>query len=197
MNLPNKITIARMVLTPPFCLLFWLAFTQASKLLSVVMLVFWLIMEYSDIADGQIARKFGLVSDLGKIMDPFSDVISRISYFFLFIQMGFLPAWPLIILFWRELSIVFIRAVLNKAGITLAANKGGKSKAFFYFIVSLLGMFLFVNHSFNFLSPSLLALTIKIAYISFVVATLASVLSFAVYFKGFVNSDYMQKVIKE
>lgn len=191
-----------MAVTPIFYVLFLAAFYSRSssltQALSLFLVVMWLAMELSDILDGYIARKHNLVSDLGKIMDPFSDVISRITYFFLFVQVGFLPAWPLIIIFWRELSIVFIRAVLNKAGITLAANKGGKTKAFFYFAVSLIGMFMLLNAAFFFLpTTAYLTLRLTIAPLFFILAAAASVLSFIVYFIGFIKTDYIQKIIKE
>jgi CDP-diacylglycerol--glycerol-3-phosphate 3-phosphatidyltransferase len=204
MTLPNKITVSRLILTPVFYLLFICTvflrnnnYQAASVTLTFVILVFWIIMEISDIADGHIARKRGLVSDLGKIMDPFSDVISRITYFYLFVQIGFLPAWPLIIIFWRELSITFIRAVLNKNGITLAASSGGKTKAVFYFATSAVGFFLFVNNTLNFLSVQALMITRWVAYISFILSALAAVISFIGYFNGFIKTEYMQKVIKE
>ena len=74
-----------------------------------------------------------LVSDIGKILDPFSDVLSRVTYFICFTAAGLMPLWAMIVIVWREFCIMFIRMVMAKEGTALAARNGGKAKAVFYF----------------------------------------------------------------
>ncbi len=134
MTLPNKITLGRLVLTPLF---FFAFFYTASRNYPMVWMIFlWgvvLISEVSDILDGHIARKRGLVSDIGKVMDPFADVISRVTYFVCYTWVGLMPLWCLMLILWREFSIMFIRIISAKEGVALAAQWGGKIKAGFYF----------------------------------------------------------------
>jgi CDP-diacylglycerol---glycerol-3-phosphate 3-phosphatidyltransferase len=203
MTLPNKLTVSRLYITPIFYLLFLfssrLALGGSLRLSATWLLIaLWLYCEISDIADGAIARKLGLVSDMGKLLDPFADVLSRVTYFALFVQLGWVSFWPLLIIFWRELSITFIRAVIAKNGVAMGASNAGKTKAIFYFITSFLGMFYFVAINY----PSLNRITQNPATLAilnavFILSALASALSFASYFKNFIKTPYMQTFLKE
>lgn len=141
MNWANRITLFRFFLTPLYCVLFYLGFLgpwDLSWALPALWTVF-ILSEISDLADGFVARRFNQVTDLGKLMDPFADVIFRISYLFLFSLQGMIP-WPaVLIILWREFTILFIRMMLIKEGKALAAGVLGKLKAAFYFITGLGG----------------------------------------------------------
>ena len=138
MNLPNTLTVSRIILAPLFFLLLWIPewFSFGMQGFSIAALVVFLLIEASDLADGFIARKYDLVTDLGKVMDPFSDVFSRLTYFVSFLSLGIMhPVFTLIILY-REFSIIFVRMILAQRGIALAAKSGGKLKSVFYFLAS-------------------------------------------------------------
>ena len=76
---------------------------------------------------------------MGKIIDPFADVISRVTYFVCFTFVGMMPLWALMLILWREFCIMFIRMVMAKEGTALAAKWGGKAKAVFYFVSGIFG----------------------------------------------------------
>lgn len=142
MNLPNSLTITRIILAPFVFILLWIPewFAINSLTLTSIAMVMFLFIELTDLADGYLARKLGLVTDLGKLLDPFSDVFSRITYFVTFLAFGILhPIFCLIILY-REFSMVFIRMILAQKGIALAAKSGGKLKSVFYFLASFMAM---------------------------------------------------------
>lgn len=136
MTLPNKLTLVRIVLSPVFFILFmvYIRLPEQSFLLLAALWIVLLMSELTDFLDGHIARSRNLVSDMGKQLDPFSDVICRVTYFVCFAFTGLMPLWALIIIIWREYSIMFIRNVMAKEGEALAARSGGKLKAVVYFI---------------------------------------------------------------
>lgn len=142
MNLPNKITIARIIMSPVFFVLFFLPeWTGMFKAVSV--LVLWAVFiasEISDLMDGYIARKYNLVGDLGKVLDPFADVISRMTYFVCFTGAGIMPIWVLMVILYREFGVSFIRMMVSKQGVALAARMTGKLKAWLYAIGGILGL---------------------------------------------------------
>lgn len=143
MNLPNILTSTRLLLAPVY---FLLAFAPrwwgAAELpVYIALVVIFIYIELTDIADGYIARKKNLVTDLGKVLDPFSDVVSRVSYFLSFVVFGIMPPLAFLLILYREIGIVFVRMVLAQKGIALAARKGGKIKSVLYFIAAGLGLY--------------------------------------------------------
>jgi CDP-diacylglycerol--glycerol-3-phosphate 3-phosphatidyltransferase len=135
MTLPIALTSSRLVLSPLFFLAFFVPiWTGSLEAASVVMLwIIFIAVEVTDYADGAVARSRNQISDLGKLMDPFADVISRVTYFLCFSLVGIMPAWVLIVIFYREFGIIFIRLLMYREGTALAARRGGKTKALLYF----------------------------------------------------------------
>lgn len=202
MTLPNKLTISRIFITPIFYFLFLytskMEFSVVRLILSWTLFFIWLYSEISDVIDGYLARKYNLTSDIGKILDPFADVLNRVTYFSLFVVMQWVSFWPLILIFWRELSITFIRAVVAKNGIAMGASSAGKTKAIFYFITSLLGMLYFVAINYTyFANITNNHITLHLFNIVFIITAVISLLSFIGYLKNFLNSSYIQVFIKE
>lgn len=197
MTLPNKITVGRLVLTPVFFGLY-IYTVLGDSILFQGMIALWIlqiIMEVSDVLDGYIARSRNLVSDMGKIMDPFADVISRVTYFVCFTFSGLMPLWALMIIVWREFCIMFIRMVMAKEGTALAAKWGGKAKAVFYFISGIFGLAVLTMQSLGaveYLSEMLLA-----ARWLFILAAASSLLSFIEYLILFLKTDTMKHFISE
>jgi len=184
MKLPNVITSIRIALSPVFLILFFLPeWTSGFSLPITIMLwVLFIIIELSDLFDGYVARRMNQVSDIGKLIDPFADVFSRMTYFMAFAFVGVMPVWILFVLFYRELSISFIRLIFLKRGITMAARWAGKLKAFAYAFSGISGMFLVSVERFGIL-PAKYNLFSTIALVIYITAVVASILSFLDYIK--------------
>ena len=143
MNIPNKLTVSRLIMAPLFFISFnlplWVG-PELGKLSSILTIVLLLCTEMSDLLDGIIARKYNLVTDLGKVMDPFADTFSRLTYFVCLSTYGIMPSWAFIIIMWREFLILFIRMLMMGKGKPVAANIWGKSKAVLYAISGAAGV---------------------------------------------------------
>ncbi|WP_319476658.1 CDP-diacylglycerol--glycerol-3-phosphate 3-phosphatidyltransferase [Marispirochaeta aestuarii] len=185
MNLPNKLTVLRIVMTP-FFLLFFLAPDWISTMTvpgTIIVWLLYLLIESSDVLDGHIARKYNLVSDLGKVLDPFADVLSRITYFICFTAAGIMPVVILAVLLYREFSITFLRMVLIRKGVAMAASVWGKLKAVTYAIAGVLGLVTVSAFRLN-LYSSYLHLFERVTLAVFIMAAVASVASFITYLKA-------------
>ena len=121
MNLPNKLTIARVVVVPIFILLFLFNF-------HLIAFVVFILAALTDLIDGQIARKYNLVSNFGKIMDPLADKILVYSAFCLMVENGLIPGWMLIVILTREFIVAGMRTVAASEGLVVAAGMSGKIK---------------------------------------------------------------------
>ena len=126
MNLPNKLTILR-VLMIPFYVCFQLNPMPGCKW---VALALFCVASFTDFLDGQIARKKGLVTNFGKFMDPLADKLLVCSALICFTQLSLLPAWIVIIIVARE-----FRLIAAEQGVVIAASYWGKFKT-----VSQMGM---------------------------------------------------------
>ena len=93
-----------------------------------VALVLFVAASITDILDGTIARKRGLITDFGKLMDPLADKILICSAFIAFIELEWMPAWMVIVIVARELAITGLRLLAASKNIVLAAEKQGKNK---------------------------------------------------------------------
>jgi CDP-diacylglycerol--glycerol-3-phosphate 3-phosphatidyltransferase len=182
MNLPNFLTVSRIFLAPVFFLLLFIPVWTGLGFLPLYILawVIFLYIEVSDVVDGYLARKMGLVSELGKNLDPFSDVISRMTYFVAFVALAIMPVWMMLIILYRELSITFMRSVLFGRGIAMASRKGGKLKATLYGIAG--GAGLVVLGIRGFAAPAPWGQVFDaVSFTVFAAAVLASVVSFVDY----------------
>ena len=88
-----------------------------------------LVLELTDILDGRIARSYGQVSSFGKLFDPFSDAFSRFTLFLGLYEIGVADLWMIIVIFYRDSSISFLRSVAAVRNVVLAARTSGKIKA--------------------------------------------------------------------
>ncbi len=143
MNLPNRLTLARLIMTPVFFVAFNLPewFGDSFRTLSTVLvLLLFIFIEATDLLDGIIARKRNLVTDLGKVMDPFADTFARLTYFVCLMSVDIFPIIPFVIILWRELAQSFIRSLLMREGKALPANIWGKSKAVLYAVSAVAGV---------------------------------------------------------
>ena len=129
MNLPNKLTVLRMVLVPFFVAA--LLLSAANEPLKWVALVLFIVASLTDFADGYIARKYNLITDFGKFMDPLADKILTISGMICLIELGRIPAWIVCIIVAREFIISGFRLIAVEKGVVIAANMWGKLKTNF------------------------------------------------------------------
>ena len=121
MNLPNKLTIARMAAVPFFIAAYLLGYFPAA-------LVIFIAASITDYFDGKIARSRNLVTNFGKIMDPLADKILVYSALCLFIESEIIRAWMLILILAREFIVAGMRTVAASEGTVLAAGMSGKIK---------------------------------------------------------------------
>lgn len=124
MNLPNKLTLLRLVLTALFVVCLSVSFPGHLA----VALGLFLLAVLTDYLDGEIARRWSLVTDFGKLMDPLADKILTASAFICLIPYGVLPAWVVIVIISREFLITGLRLLASSKGIVLPAEKLGKHK---------------------------------------------------------------------
>ena len=106
MNLPNRLTMIRFILAVPFII--FLQYSDSSKyglIFRLISLVIFVIASLTDFFDGYIARKYNLITDFGKIMDPLADKILVISALVIFVQLEYIPGWMSIIVLAREFLI--------------------------------------------------------------------------------------------
>lgn len=198
MTLPNKLTLSR-IFTSPLVFLVWFFPVErgwAPMLGAMALAVLFIVSEITDVMDGHIARTRGQVSDIGKLMDPFSDVFLRITFFVCFIGAGLMPLWAFIIIVWRELGIMFVRMLLAKEGTALAANKGGKLKSLLYALSSFGGVFVLVVRTWN---PGIafLSLSETISRYLFILAAAAAIVSFFSYLRIYIASDTHRRFMNE
>lgn len=129
MNLPNKLTIVRMIMVPFFVVFLLLANnTPETYYFKWIALVIFAVASYTDMLDGQIARKYNLVTNFGKFMDPLADKLLVCSALIALTELGFMPAWVTIIIIAREFIISGFRLVASDKGVVIAASYYGKFK---------------------------------------------------------------------
>ena len=136
MNTPNKLTVARMILVP-FLVLFMLTGWggEANRYISLAIFV---VASVTDWFDGKLARKYNLVTNFGKFMDPLADKLLVCSAMICFIELDKLPAWIVIIIIGREFIISGFRLVASDNGVVIAASYWGKFKTTFQMIMTIL-----------------------------------------------------------
>ena len=136
MNLPNKLTVVRMVLVPFFVAS--LLLSGSNETLKWVALVLFVVASLTDFLDGYIARKYNLITNFGKFMDPLADKILTISGMICLIELGRIPSWIVVIIVAREFIISGFRLIAAENGVVIAANYWGKFKTTFQMIMIIL-----------------------------------------------------------
>ena len=124
MNLPNKLTIARMCMVPLFIIALMMN-TPASRLIATVIFA---LASLTDMLDGQIARKYNMVTNFGKLMDPLADKVLTAAAMICLVELGDLAAWIAVVIIFREYLITGLRSVAASENIVVAANIWGKVK---------------------------------------------------------------------
>lgn len=124
LNLANKLSLLRMLMTP---LVVIFLYFQGPVLCILAALAF-IFAAITDWMDGYIARRFNMVSRMGKFLDPLADKVLICSVLIMFVKLGWAPAWVVIVIVCRELVVTGLRAMAIDEGLVLAADKFGKAK---------------------------------------------------------------------
>ncbi len=164
MNLPNRITFSRIFLIPVYIILMYLQ----NKWSIYVAGVMFIIASATDSVDGYVARKYEMITDLGKFLDPLADKLLVLSSVIMFVHFGRIAAWAAIIIIGRELIITIFRGVAALDRRVIAADKYGKLKTIFQLVA------LSVMH-FDKLSVILYVSASVLFYISVILAVFSAV----------------------
>lgn len=144
MNLPNKLTLARVVMIPFFVAAFMIEFPNHR----IVAGVLFIAASLTDLLDGYLARKYKLVTTFGKFADPLADKLLVSAALICFNSQGLLPAWVVIIIISREFIISGFRLVASDQGLVIAAGMSGKIKTVCQMMMSVLLIFHFPGAGF-------------------------------------------------
>lgn len=164
MNLPNKLTLFRIILIPFFVFfLFTGCVGEAGKYIA---LGIFAVASLTDLFDGKIARKYNLVTNFGKFMDPIADKLLVSSALISFVGLNRLKAWIVIILIAREFIISGFRLVASDSGIVLAASWCGKFKTAFQMIMCILLIINIQNNVFTVINNVFIYISLALSVIS-------------------------------
>lgn len=166
MNLPNKLTIFRVILIP-FFVFFLLApyFPGYGKYIAVAIFI---VASLTDLADGKIARKYNLVTNFGKFMDPLADKLLVCSAMICLVETKKLAVWIVIIIIAREFIISGFRLVASDNGVVIAASYWGKFKTTFQMLMIIALILDFSNKYFQILSTVLVYVALILTVVSLI-----------------------------
>ena len=178
MNLPNKLTIFRVILIIPFVILllgsangwgwFQAIFGGIIEYVDYIAVAIFVIASFTDMLDGKIARKYNLVTNFGKFMDPLADKLLVCSALICLVEMGRLPAWIVIIIIAREFIISGFRLVASDTGIVIAASYWGKFKTVSQMIMVILLLLNIQNTFFQILGTVFVWIALILTVVSLV-----------------------------
>jgi len=177
MNLPNKLTMLRVLMIPVFVVFMLVDITAYDKWIA---LAIFIIASLTDLADGKIARKYNLVTNFGKFMDPLADKLLVCSAMIALIELDRIPAWIVIIIIAREFIISGFRLIASDNDVVIAASYWGKFKTTFQMVMVIL-MIADI--------PALSIVTTVIMYIALIL-TIVSLVDYLVKNWGVMGKDF-------
>ena len=130
MNLANKITIMRVLLIPVYAVVMYIDKGYAFYIAGAI----FITASLTDTLDGYIARKYNMITDFGKFLDPLADKLLVLTSLIIYVSFGRLPAWTLIVVMFRELIITSLRSIAALKNHVLAADVYGKLKTIFQLV---------------------------------------------------------------
>lgn len=132
LNLPNLLSISRVFLMPVVMVFLTMrtqfGFIEGVNIGDLLAGVVFIVASLTDAADGYIARKKGIVTNLGKFIDPIADKIMVVAALVALVELGRLPAWIVVVIISREFIVTGIRMIAASEGVVIAASSGGKLK---------------------------------------------------------------------
>lgn len=172
-NIPNALTMARIVAIP--AVLYFVAL--GTPLGAMIAAHLWGVLSVTDFLDGYLARKMGVESVVGKFLDPLADKLFVMALLVYLVPMGRIPAWMVVVLVAREITITGLRAIASSEGIVMAAQSGGKWKT----AIQMLGILFLIIHfphraipfydkpvDFNVVGQWLMLISVGVSLMSFV-----------------------------
>ena len=166
MNLPNKLTLFRVVLIPFF--VFFLLAPYFEEYGNYIAVAIFIVASITDFLDGKIARKYNLVTNFGKFMDPLADKLLVCSALICLIQLELMPAWVVIIIIAREFIISGFRLVASDNGVVIAASYWGKFKTAFQMLTVIVLILNIPNKVFTILGTVLIYVSLALTVISLI-----------------------------
>lgn len=174
MNIPNKITLSRICLIPIFIIILSIPFNWGEWSIGTTTLpvshfvagIIFLIASLTDWLDGYYARKYHLVTNMGKFLDPLADKLLVSAAFILLVEMDLAPAWIVIVIISREFAVTGLRLVAAGEGIVLAASNMGKLKTVSQ--ISAIALLLLHNFPFSYIG---IPIDIVFLYIALILTT--------------------------
>lgn len=171
MNLPNKLTIFRVILIP-FFIVFLLVpdmpFLPSAEWGEWIALTIFVIASLTDMLDGKIARKHNLITDFGKFMDPLADKLLVCSALIALIELGRIPAWMVIVIIAREFTISGFRLVAADKGVVIAASYWGKFKTAFQMVTVIVLILNIPGKVFDVIGTVLIYISLALTVISLI-----------------------------
>lgn len=125
MNIANKLTLSRMIMVTFFLVAVY--FEKDSQVLPISAIIF-AVASFTDFLDGYLARKYNLITDFGKFMDPLADKVLVVAALAVLVEMNLIPAWMIVLIITREYAVSILRAIAANTGQVIAASQGGKAK---------------------------------------------------------------------
>lgn len=141
MNVPNKLTVARLILTVFFLAALFVGFPYHNT----VALLLFIAASLTDFYDGKIARRDNLITNFGILMDPLADKILTCSAFIAFVGLQIVPAWMAVVIVARELAITGLRLLAVSKDVVLAADNWGKQKTIWH-IIAIISVLVVLSH---------------------------------------------------
>ena len=183
MNLPNNITIARILLVPIMMLMPYIGITAKTSfglpIVNIIILIIFLVASFTDYLDGHIARRRNIVTNFGKFLDPIADKLLVLAALVMLVEAKIIPGWIPIIIAAREFMVSAIRMLVATEGKVIAASKLGKIKTVTQMVAISLA-FLDTNYFMSFVCGALtgfaliLNILMSVAMILAVIATIWS-----------------------
>ena len=165
MNLPNKLTTLRVIMIPFF--VFFMLTDVGGSANKWIALALFVVASLTDFLDGKIARKYNLVTNFGKFMDPLADKLLVCSALICLQDLDRVPAWVVIVIIAREFIISGFRLVASDNGIVIAASYWGKFKTTFQMLMIIV-MIMNLGGSFDMVGTVLMWIALALTFISLV-----------------------------
>jgi len=156
MNLANKLTLLRMILIPFFIICFYIQDLTINQLsfngyaipyANLIAFVIFLLAAITDYVDGYVARKYKMITDFGKFIDPLADKLLVTAALLVFVENGLIAGWIVFVILAREFMVTGLRTIAAAKGVIMAAGWSGKIKTVIQFIM--IGTLLLLNYPFE------------------------------------------------
>ena len=128
LNLANMLTLARIFAVPVIVVLLYLERSLHSVLLAYTSSAVFIVASLTDMADGYVARRQNIITNLGKFLDPLADKLLISSVLIMLVELGWVDAWIVVVIICREIAVTGMRGVAADKGVVIAADRYGKMK---------------------------------------------------------------------